>query len=57
MPQDIFEGVHTCLETDTLQSILDTIRMLTLHRLIIVDKEGRLKGILSLSDILGFLIR
>jgi len=55
--QDFFEGVHTCLETDTLQSILDTIRMLTLHRLIIVDKEGRLKGILSLSDILGFLIR
>lgn len=49
--------MHTCLETDTLQSILDTIRLVTLHRLLVVDKEGRLKGILSLSDILGFLIR
>jgi len=55
--KEVFEGVHTCLETDTLLSIMETIKMMTLHRLLVVDKEGRLKGILSLSDILSFLIR
>lgn len=47
-----FEGVHTCTTNDTLHSILDAIRENVVHRFIIVDSETKLKGVISVSDIL-----
>ena len=52
-----FDGVHTCTENDTLRTILDAIAVMTIHRLIIIDEKGHLKGMISLSDILKHLIK
>jgi len=53
---DDFEGVHTCTDQDRLDTILDTIRRSRLHRLIVVDDAGKLKGVVTLSDILQYLL-
>ncbi|KAI9599397.1 hypothetical protein BDF19DRAFT_428623 [Syncephalis fuscata] len=52
-----FEGVHTCRETDTLYSILEVLKTTRVHRFIVVDDQNRLRGIVSLSDILRFLLQ
>ncbi|KAK5808109.1 the adenylate sensor from Amp activated protein kinase complexed with Amp [Linnemannia elongata] len=54
-PED-FSGVHTCTLNDSLSSIFGTIRKSQVHRLIVVDSENKLKGIVSLSDIMRYLI-
>ncbi|KAK3816497.1 MAG: hypothetical protein J3Q66DRAFT_283199 [Benniella sp.] len=54
-PED-FMGVHTCTLNDSLSSIFGTIRKSQVHRLIVVDSENKLKGIVSLSDIMRYLI-
>ncbi|KAK9246729.1 hypothetical protein V1506DRAFT_505227 [Lipomyces tetrasporus] len=51
-----FEGVYTCTDQDRLDTIMDTIRRSRLHRLIIVDGDGKLKGIVTLGDILQYLL-
>lgn len=53
---DDFPGIYTCSEEDRLDSIFDTIRKSRVHRLIVVDDDGRLKGIISLSDILKYVL-
>lgn len=54
-PED-FMGVHTCTLNDSLSSIFGTIRKSQVHRLIVVDSENKLKGIVSLSDIMRYLV-
>ena len=54
-PED-FEGVHTCTVNDRLSTIMDTIRKSRLHRLFVVDDEGKLVSVVSLSDILRYLL-
>jgi CBS domain-containing protein len=54
-PKD-YPGVHTCTLNDTLHSIFRTIRKQRVYRLIIVDGENKLIGIVSLSNILGYLV-
>ncbi|PKY49921.1 CBS-domain-containing protein [Rhizophagus irregularis] len=51
-----FPGVHTCTLSDTLHSIFDLIKKAQVHRLIVVDSENRLQGIVSLSDIMRYLV-
>ncbi|KAK3359294.1 hypothetical protein B0T25DRAFT_532525 [Lasiosphaeria hispida] len=51
-----FAGIYTCGEDDRLDSIFDTIRKSRVHRLIVVDDDSRLKGIISLSDILKYVL-
>ncbi|KAG0091924.1 AMP-activated serine/threonine-protein kinase regulatory subunit [Podila epicladia] len=53
---DDFAGVHTCTLNDSLSSIFGTIRKSQVHRLIVVDSENKLQGIVSLSDIMRYLI-
>lgn len=53
---DDFPGVHTCSEQDRLDTIFDAIRGGRVHRLIVVDGENRLKGMVTLSDILHYLL-
>ncbi|KAH3678966.1 hypothetical protein WICMUC_001334 [Wickerhamomyces mucosus] len=53
---DDFEGVYTCTINDTLSTILDNIRKSRLHRLFVVDDEGKLSGIVTLSDILNYIL-
>lgn len=54
-PKD-YPGVHTCTLNDTLYSIFRTIRKQRVYRLIIVDQDNKLIGIVSLSNILGYLV-
>ncbi|KAK3378205.1 hypothetical protein B0H63DRAFT_502608 [Podospora didyma] len=51
-----FGGIYICGEDDRLDSIFDTIRKSRVHRLIVVDDDSRLKGIISLSDILKYVL-
>lgn len=53
---DGFEGVHTCCLDETLHTIIDRLTDAGVHRLVIVDKERHCIGVLSLSDILKFLV-
>ncbi|KAH7136430.1 nuclear protein SNF4 [Dactylonectria macrodidyma] len=49
-------GIYTCGENDRMDSIFDTIRKSRVHRLIVVDDDNKLKGIISLSDILKYVL-
>ncbi|KAL7811984.1 nuclear protein SNF4 [Trichoderma gracile] len=49
-------GIFTCSEDDRLDSIFDTIRKSRVHRLVVVDDENKLKGVISLSDILKYVL-
>ncbi|OWB57585.1 hypothetical protein B5S28_g3541 [[Candida] boidinii] len=53
---DDFEGVYTCTLDDNLCYILETIRKSRLHRLFIVDNNGKLIGVVTLSDILKYIL-
>ena len=54
-PED-FSGIYTCSIDDRLDAIFDTIRKSRVHRLTVVDEDNRLAGILSLSDILEYIL-
>ncbi|KAL4624618.1 5'-AMP-activated protein kinase subunit gamma-2 isoform X1 [Arapaima gigas] len=51
-----FEGVVKCNRTETLQTIVDRIVQAEVHRLVIVDQNESIMGIVSLSDILQALV-
>jgi 5'-AMP-activated protein kinase, regulatory gamma subunit len=51
-----FAGIYTCGEDDRLDSIFDTIRKSRVHRLVVIDDDSRLKGIISLSDVLKYVL-
>ncbi|KAF8543438.1 hypothetical protein BDD12DRAFT_212673 [Trichophaea hybrida] len=53
---DDFTGVHTCSINDSLDAIFDTIRRSRVHRLMVVEPDGSLRGILTLSDILQYIL-
>ncbi|RYP51141.1 hypothetical protein DL768_003488 [Monosporascus sp. mg162] len=49
---DDFPGIYTCQEDDRLESIFTTVRQSRVHRLVVIDDNWHLKGMISLSDIL-----
>jgi len=51
-----FPGIYTCTEEDRLDSIFDTIRKSRVHRLVVIDDDSRLRGMISLSDILKYVL-
>lgn len=51
-----YEGVVTCTSSDKLSTIMDMIKRTTVHRFFVVDLQGRLQGVLTLSDILRYII-
>jgi 5'-AMP-activated protein kinase regulatory gamma subunit len=51
-----FEGVQTCKKTESLKTVMEKIVEAEVHRLVIVDDNGCIEGILSLSDLLHFII-
>uniref|UniRef100_A0A0K0E1G0 5'-AMP-activated protein kinase subunit gamma-1 n=2 Tax=Strongyloides stercoralis TaxID=6248 RepID=A0A0K0E1G0_STRER len=53
---DLFEGVKTFRTTDSLISIVQILVESQVHRLVAVDDENKILGIVSLSDILRYLI-
>ncbi|XP_076360677.1 5'-AMP-activated protein kinase subunit gamma-1-like isoform X3 [Tachypleus tridentatus] len=53
---ECFEGVLTCKVEDKLKDVLEKMVDSEVHRLVIVDHEDHVVGIISLSDILKFLV-
>ncbi|XP_055013677.1 uncharacterized protein LOC129410240 [Boleophthalmus pectinirostris] len=51
-----FEGVLKCHRLETLEVIVDRIVKAEVHRLVVVDEESKIVGIVSLSDILQALV-
>lgn len=49
-------GIYCCSLEDGLDTIFETIRKSRVHRLVVVDDNNYLKGVLSLSDILNYLL-
>lgn len=52
-----FLGVVTCSGNDTLGKLLELISRQQLHRLVVVDADGRLAGIITLGDILSYIVK
>ncbi|KAI7809376.1 5'-AMP-activated protein kinase subunit gamma-1 isoform X2 [Triplophysa rosa] len=51
-----FEGVMKCHRHETLETIVDRIVRAEVHRLVVVDENSSIEGIISLSDILQALV-
>lgn len=51
-----FEGVHKCKATDSLGKVMETIVKAEVHRLVVVSDEDKVVGVVSLSDILSYLV-
>jgi 5'-AMP-activated protein kinase, regulatory gamma subunit len=49
-------GIYCCSLDDGLDTIFDTIRQSRVHRIMVVDEGNVLKGVLSLSDILHYIL-
>lgn len=48
--------MYTCSLNDRLDTVFDTVRKSRVHRFIVVDESSHLKGILTLSDILDYIL-
>lgn len=53
-PED-YPGILTCRKTDTLADIMEIIRRTRLLRLLVVDEDNKLEGVITLSDILRYI--
>ncbi|KAM9813818.1 LOW QUALITY PROTEIN: 5'-AMP-activated protein kinase subunit gamma-1-like [Neosynchiropus ocellatus] len=51
-----FEGVLTCNRHESLEAIINRLVEAEVHRLVVVDEQDVVKGIVSLSDILQALV-
>uniref|UniRef100_A0A0N5AYQ0 5'-AMP-activated protein kinase subunit gamma-1-like n=1 Tax=Syphacia muris TaxID=451379 RepID=A0A0N5AYQ0_9BILA len=55
-PARNFYGVYTCTENDCLMTVLEKMAKYDVHRLIAVDADEKVIGLVSLSDIFRFLV-
>ncbi|XP_025093940.1 5'-AMP-activated protein kinase subunit gamma-2-like isoform X3 [Pomacea canaliculata] len=53
---ETYEGVATCMEMDTLHGVMEKIVKAEVHRLVVVDESSHVKGIVSLSDLLTYIV-
>lgn len=51
-----FEGVHKCKQDESLFAVMERIVKAEVHRLVVVDDDNKVTGVISLSDILNFLV-
>ncbi|XP_017890901.1 dentin sialophosphoprotein-like isoform X2 [Ceratina calcarata] len=51
-----FEGVQSCKLDETLFTIMERIVRAEVHRLVVVDDDDKVTGIISLSDLLFYLV-
>ena len=51
-----FEGVHKCKQDESLFAVMERIVKAEVHRLVVVDDENKVTGVISLSDILTYLV-
>uniref|UniRef100_T1JAX3 CBS domain-containing protein n=1 Tax=Strigamia maritima TaxID=126957 RepID=T1JAX3_STRMM len=51
-----FEGVQKCRLNETLAAVMERIARAEVHRLVVTDDQDRVIGVVSLSDILSYLV-
>ncbi|OSX67628.1 hypothetical protein POSPLADRAFT_1176519 [Postia placenta MAD-698-R-SB12] len=51
-----FPGVVICTASDSLATLMQLIKKRRVHRLVVVEGDGRLLGIITLSDVLRYII-
>ncbi|XP_040581433.1 5'-AMP-activated protein kinase subunit gamma-1 [Lepeophtheirus salmonis] len=51
-----FEGVHKCKQSDSVFDVMENIVKAEVHRLVVVDDNNKVVGVISLSDLLTFLV-
>eukprot|EP00092_Neocalanus_flemingeri_P012758 GFUD01013748.1.p1 GENE.GFUD01013748.1~~GFUD01013748.1.p1 ORF type:complete len:558 (+),score=118.14 GFUD01013748.1:194-1867(+) len=51
-----FEGVHKCKQDESLFTVMERIVKAEVHRLVVVDDDNKVTGVISLSDILNYLV-
>ena len=51
-----FEGVRSCSDGDSLITVVEQIVKAEVHRLLVLNAEKKIVGIISLSDILSRLV-
>lgn len=51
-----FPGIYTCSLNDRLENIFETIRKSRVHRFVVLDERSHLQGVVTLSDILEYLL-
>jgi len=51
-----FEGVHKCKAADSLNAVMEKIVKAEVHRLVVVSDDDKVVGVVSLSDILSYLV-
>ncbi|XP_066603714.1 uncharacterized protein SNF4Agamma isoform X2 [Prorops nasuta] len=51
-----FEGVQSCKLDETVYTVMERIVRAEVHRLVVVDDEDKVIGIISLSDLLFYLV-
>ncbi|CAG5164758.1 uncharacterized protein ALTATR162_LOCUS6692 [Alternaria atra] len=49
---DDFPGIFTCSLNDNMSTLYDTIRRSRVHRFVVIDENSKLKGMVTLSDVL-----
>ncbi|KAK2175388.1 hypothetical protein NP493_732g01017 [Ridgeia piscesae] len=54
--RETFEGVQKCKKSETLATIMERIVKAEVHRLVVVDDDERVAGVVSLSDILSYIV-
>jgi len=50
------EKVEKCLKSETLGTIIERLVTSEVHRLVVVNDEDKVEGVVSLSDIMRFLL-
>lgn len=51
-----FEGVHKCRQDESLFAVMERIVKAEVHRLVVVNDDNIVTGVISLSDILNYLV-
>ncbi|VDO99295.1 unnamed protein product [Soboliphyme baturini] len=51
-----FSGVVTCVESDTLLFVIEKLVVAEVHSLIVLNDENHLSGIITVSDVLRYII-
>lgn len=51
-----YEGVLTCLETDTLWEVVKRLVLHEVHGLVVVNAKNVLRGVITLSDVLRYMV-
>jgi 5'-AMP-activated protein kinase regulatory gamma subunit len=54
--REAFEGVYTCRKTDSLGTVIDWFINADIHRMIVVDGCRHVEGVISISDIIHYLV-